>query len=450
VCVFSFVLSVLTLNLAKCKIFHFTNNKNIIIHNRLQPIPSGAQVYDSYGQKCNHRFLLNYGFAVEDNRELDGFCPNEVPIELSLCHHHPNGDGDDDEEDPTMYSQKLEFWMRGEQPQPQYQVVGGSNGCTTSSSTMMMGGSGGLNHNVNSINKFYTKRVRVCVSNNENTRLLFSLLRAMNCNADELRSIVASSTSSSPGTAAMNHNNNSHPSPVTGDMRSLLFAPDNHHSHRNSSSSLGSYYRSCRDIRHPISIRNERMAMATLLQIISNALGKYPSSLSADKMDLLDERQYPPFSNRRHAKIQVRGEKEVLHHYTRWARLALDVMDVIEQELKDEEQRGVEVQLGRGIIFHDDQSRSCGYDYIIRRMEDDEENVHHTIVRYCADVLGSLRREEFKNLRRNRTSSSSPSSTSVFLTTATTATSRSSGNTPPTAPTPRHGSSSGKRGDGYC
>ena len=36
------------------------------------------QVYDSYGQKCNHRFLLNYGFAIENNRESDGFCPNEV------------------------------------------------------------------------------------------------------------------------------------------------------------------------------------------------------------------------------------------------------------------------------------------------------------------------------------------------------------------------------------
>jgi histone-lysine N-methyltransferase SETD3 len=38
----------------------------------------GAQVYDSYGLKCNHRFLLNYGFSVEDNIEEDGSCPNEV------------------------------------------------------------------------------------------------------------------------------------------------------------------------------------------------------------------------------------------------------------------------------------------------------------------------------------------------------------------------------------
>ena len=44
----------------------------------LEPIRAGNQVFDSYGQKCNHRFLLNYGFSVEDNVEPDGYCPNEV------------------------------------------------------------------------------------------------------------------------------------------------------------------------------------------------------------------------------------------------------------------------------------------------------------------------------------------------------------------------------------
>lgn len=48
----------------------------------LQGIGFGAQVYDSYGRKCNHRFLLNYGFSVENNVEPDGFCPNEVSAML--------------------------------------------------------------------------------------------------------------------------------------------------------------------------------------------------------------------------------------------------------------------------------------------------------------------------------------------------------------------------------
>ncbi len=42
------------------------------------------QVFDSYGKKCNSRFLLNYGFAVEVNRDADGQCHNEVRIMLSL------------------------------------------------------------------------------------------------------------------------------------------------------------------------------------------------------------------------------------------------------------------------------------------------------------------------------------------------------------------------------
>jgi histone-lysine N-methyltransferase SETD3 len=46
----------------------------------LQHIRAGAQVYDSYGRKCNHRFLLNYGFSIESNVETDGYCPNEVSL----------------------------------------------------------------------------------------------------------------------------------------------------------------------------------------------------------------------------------------------------------------------------------------------------------------------------------------------------------------------------------
>lgn len=313
----------------------------------LQPIQAGAQVYDSYGQKCNHRFLLNYGFAVEDNRELDGFCPNEVPLELNL-----------NPEDP-LYKHKLEFWIRGELTSPSAILASSRSFAGTA------------------------KRVRVCVSNNENTRLLFSLLRAMNCSAEELGAIT---------------------SPVATDMRSLFVAE-----HR---SPLTSYYRSCRDIRHPLSLRNERMSMMNLLQIISVALSHYPTSLAVDKADLLDERRYPMFSNQRHAKIQVRGEKEVLYHFARWARTALEVMEVIERELKEEQQRGsVEVELGRGVIVNDETLlRKDGFDSFIHKMEEDEaeDGVHHTIVRYCADVLGSLRREEFKSLRRQRASLAAP------------------------------------------
>lgn len=48
-------------------------------------LAKGQQVYDSYGKKCNSRFLLNYGFAVEHNRDDDtGQNHNEVRIIASL------------------------------------------------------------------------------------------------------------------------------------------------------------------------------------------------------------------------------------------------------------------------------------------------------------------------------------------------------------------------------
>ena len=56
----------------------------------LDDIPRGDQVYDSYGKKCNTRFLLNYGFINLDNDA------NEFPIELSLDpsdkYHNQKGD----------------------------------------------------------------------------------------------------------------------------------------------------------------------------------------------------------------------------------------------------------------------------------------------------------------------------------------------------------------------
>lgn len=44
----------------------------------LQAIPRGAQCYDSYGRKCNSRFFVNYGFALEDNPD------NECVINVQL------------------------------------------------------------------------------------------------------------------------------------------------------------------------------------------------------------------------------------------------------------------------------------------------------------------------------------------------------------------------------
>eukprot|EP00543_Licmophora_paradoxa_P005589 CAMPEP_0202444688 /NCGR_PEP_ID=MMETSP1360-20130828/3655_1 /ASSEMBLY_ACC=CAM_ASM_000848 /TAXON_ID=515479 /ORGANISM="Licmophora paradoxa, Strain CCMP2313" /LENGTH=398 /DNA_ID=CAMNT_0049060717 /DNA_START=381 /DNA_END=1577 /DNA_ORIENTATION=+ len=302
----------------------FDEEKQAFTITTLQSIPAGAQVYDSYGQKCNHRFLLNYGFAVEDNRELDGFCPNEVPIELSVSLDDP------------CFQKKVEFWTRGENASFAAAVAA----VTTSQSQQAVINAVEVAVHQQETDIAPVKRVRVCVSNNENTRLLFSLLRTLVCTEDELSALSTDMVSRS------------------------LFGLD--------TKSSQPLYRSCRDIRHPVSLRNERATMRLLLDTVSIALSRYPTTLSKDTSDLMDEVSFPRFSNRRHAKIQVKGEKEVLTHFAKWANTALEVMDLIQE--------------GQSIERTIANIEECG--------------LHHTIIRYCADVLTALQREEMKNLRR--------------------------------------------------
>jgi len=401
----------------------FDDERQAFTITTLQTIPSGAQVYDSYGQKCNHRFLLNYGFAVEDNRELDGFCPNEVPIELGVVPDDP------------LYDAKYEFWTRGEGSSSGgsgVNGVGGSMGhnavsvlaaavaaagrnksldsaavlaeavanaaASSTSSSLNNGAMSNLRgdghpHSLGTDSSGSTtsslpsvKRVRVCVSNNENTRILFSMLRVLACNEEELRAISSAPSSSIADIGG--------PGCVSRALLGLSSAGGS-----SISSPSSAYYRTCRDVRHPLNLRNERAAMTHLLDVIGRALAIYPTTLAQDVSDLLDERRYPRFSNKRHARIQVRGEKEVLHHFAQWARTALEIMDVIERELAfqrgEPELHRDEVKVGDGGVG--------GFDYVISAIEEEEGmggNLHHTIVRYCSDVLGSLRREEMKNLKR--------------------------------------------------
>eukprot|EP00560_Eucampia_antarctica_P000642 CAMPEP_0197835956 /NCGR_PEP_ID=MMETSP1437-20131217/27483_1 /TAXON_ID=49252 ORGANISM="Eucampia antarctica, Strain CCMP1452" /NCGR_SAMPLE_ID=MMETSP1437 /ASSEMBLY_ACC=CAM_ASM_001096 /LENGTH=671 /DNA_ID=CAMNT_0043441771 /DNA_START=90 /DNA_END=2105 /DNA_ORIENTATION=- len=374
----------------------------------LQTIPSGAQVYDSYGQKCNHRFLLNYGFAVEDNREVDGFCPNEVSIELEVA------------QDDAIYDAKYEFWCRGESCAGN---VLGNGGVSALAAAVAAAGAARANNMdtsavvqsamnaaaafvessqaINSIRKTRSrslssdnsvpliKRIRVCVSNNENTRALFSMIRVLACNEAELNNMSASSTTSvgeahCPGYMS----------------RALLGLSASSMNHSLSPHAIA-YHRTCRDVRHPVNIRNERAALKILLTTIGRTLELYPTSLVEDVQELKNFVEYPMFSNKRHAKIQVRGEKEVLHHFILWARSALDVISVIEKELEIE--RGIM----EGKYSEEKLKNVPRFEYVVHAIEDEEgRGIHHTIVRYCVDVLGSLRREELKNMRRSNTATS--------------------------------------------
>lgn len=57
--------------------FYDDQRKGFVI-DALSDIKLGEQVYDSYGRKCNTRFLLNYGFMNPNN---DG---DEFPFRVAL------------------------------------------------------------------------------------------------------------------------------------------------------------------------------------------------------------------------------------------------------------------------------------------------------------------------------------------------------------------------------
>jgi histone-lysine N-methyltransferase SETD3 len=62
----------------------FENSCRCFTITSLKTLSAGQQVMDSYGKKCNSKFLLHYGFAVERNREASGECLNKVCVKMQM------------------------------------------------------------------------------------------------------------------------------------------------------------------------------------------------------------------------------------------------------------------------------------------------------------------------------------------------------------------------------
>jgi hypothetical protein len=128
------------------------------------------QVYDSYGQKCNHRFLLNYGFAVENNIEPDGSCPNEVPLEIQL-----------DTSDPLL-DLKAPLWHND----PAFESLDGSSSSDVHEDSYE---EEYRSSSSSSTNAYSTQqgliRIRVSAGDTDASRSMLSLLRLACANSDE-------------------------------------------------------------------------------------------------------------------------------------------------------------------------------------------------------------------------------------------------------------------------
>ncbi|CAM9934220.1 unnamed protein product, partial [Phaeothamnion confervicola] len=244
----------------------YDNDRGAFTITTLQTIRGGAQIYDSYGQKCNHRFLLNYGFAIEENVEQNGYCPNEIPVEIRL------------DPDEPLHARKWIFWQLDDAP------------------------------------ALRRVRVSVCDCDNEAPRTVLSLLRVVVANDADMAAIEAGSKH---------------------------------------------VYRSAKDIRFPIAVRNEAAAMAALRVMAQAALARYPTTMEEDA-HALKTGDLPPFSNRRHALIQVYGEKVVWRHYLELAETALRCLAAPTDAVAAE---------------------AC-------------EGRHKHIADFCNNVVGQLRRQE--------------------------------------------------------
>jgi histone-lysine N-methyltransferase SETD3 len=63
--------------------WNYDDTCNAFVIKGVSNVKKGDEVFDSYGIKCNSRFLLNYGFTVENNED------NEFKIILILNESSP-------------------------------------------------------------------------------------------------------------------------------------------------------------------------------------------------------------------------------------------------------------------------------------------------------------------------------------------------------------------------
>jgi len=61
----------------------YDQNKRGFVISALQHIKQDAEIFDSYGRKCNSRFFVNYGFSLEVNPD------NEARLEFSFQKTYP-------------------------------------------------------------------------------------------------------------------------------------------------------------------------------------------------------------------------------------------------------------------------------------------------------------------------------------------------------------------------
>ena len=144
------------------------------------------------------------------------------------------------------------------------------------------------------------RRIRICVGDNESTKLMLAMLRLMEADQEDFHHFSSFSA------------------------RLLLVSCAN-----------STFYRSIRDAQVAISLKNEYQSMQALAKICDEYLRKYPTTYEEDCYRL-KHGNVELFSNERNGLIQVKGEKEVLLFYKDFAQTAIRLLKASDLEEFDE------------------------------------------------------------------------------------------------------------------
>ena len=178
------------------------------------------------------------------------------------------------------------------------------------------------------------RMIRVCVSDNDNTRIALSLMRFAVADHEDLDALL-----------------------MSADARSQLSGAR--------SGGIGGF-RSIRNAQTPCSVKNEVLMLQRLRELCIYWLEQYPTTLADDVARLAEPGLVAMFSNERHALIQVKGEKEVLEFFREYADVTLRLF---------------------GIPLSQDAE-------FLEALDEIRETGHYLVYNYCRSVVQKLRNDE--------------------------------------------------------
>ena len=300
-----------------------------------QALHAGSQVFDSYGKKCNSRFLLNYGFAVDHNCDDDvGQDHNEIRLLIGLLPPR---------EDP-WHARKQELLGGMTLLQPPHAEFGamvegfssikdgGSE--AKAKGDISLAGDLEMGRNFHALREDASLSQAGCVASADQAKLI--------------RSTLEGEISSNPDSRSLAALDMSHTQTPARSVRISTFAE--YDGTIEAFSFLRFVHARSFELLHlprmeedfdlarrpilPLSCANEASVLSHLRLLCEKLLLSYPNSMEED-MDHLKSGRLPYGSNRRNALVLILGEKKVCSHYISLSKLVVPILEDSEKRAQE-------------------------------------------------------------------------------------------------------------------